>query len=256
MRLLHHVLASPSAVSPFPPEWGSPPDRPEWLEDGLLSVLYSDVGDFYTHYGPTPHNPGWSPTERRSTIWKIQDTASEPTPCPAALMNELELANLLRRDDDLIRWELTQEDTSTARWTFLPGDGQMDFLIKRFTGSRSWVAEARSEASFGAYLPGDSLRYAAWTFEMRPEPSRLIICRIRLGSEKGAEESFRTLVQAALSCARQIGVKQVEVWNLSDTLQKIASDFGAVTMERDDHWPCVAWYGPPDEAHEWVNNEK
>lgn len=52
------VLALPEHLPPFPPAFGSPP--PTKLQDGLFSVLYSDVGEkFYRTCSIGQEDDGW-----------------------------------------------------------------------------------------------------------------------------------------------------------------------------------------------------
>ncbi|KAG9049106.1 hypothetical protein FS837_011118 [Tulasnella sp. UAMH 9824] len=261
MRLLHWVLAPHELLPRFPFEiWGSPPSQT--LGDATVSVLYSDVGGFYERCGPTPETPGWISTARYSTVWPVNADNAVSRPTKVRWLEEHSLMPLLHQDDRLIIKDLATSSTDEPRFTFLPGDGQLEFQTKRYIVSLG-DAEIKFPKYFGVTVAGEEseskLAYGAWTFELKPEPSRLIICRLR-----ATLESFPTILDAVLSEARKVGVEIVEVWNLPSELQKAVEETGGRTFEREDHWPCLVWYGinaAPDSIDwkqiiKWDNNEK
>ena len=82
MRLLHHVLARPEALPPFPEEWGAPPPEGAPVR-GVCSVLYSDVGpDFYAQAGPAPGKDGWLICGTMSSVWSDLDFILDNVPPP------------------------------------------------------------------------------------------------------------------------------------------------------------------------------
>ncbi|KIO34684.1 hypothetical protein M407DRAFT_16646 [Tulasnella calospora MUT 4182] len=274
MRLLHWVLAPHELLPHFPHGiWGSPPSQA--LGDAAVSVLYSDVGGFYERCGPTPETPGWIPTAQRSTVWPVRTDNVVFRPTSVRWLDEDSLTPLLHQDDRLVTNELALSSNTEPRFTFLPGDDQVEFQIKRYLLSLG-DSEIKSPKSFGVSVPeppsqaADSksdgeqepesqLAFAVWTFELKPQPSRLIICRLR-----ATPESFPPILDAALSEARKVGVEIMEVWNLPSEFEEMVDQTGGKTFEREDHWPCMAWYGVDDKLEstnwkqivKWVNNEK
>lgn len=273
MRLLHWVFAPHELLPTFPLEvWGPPPSKT--FGDAAVSVLYSDVGGFYESCGPTPETPGWISTTHHSTVWPANADKAVSQHTNLRWLEERSLMPLLHQDDRLIIQDLATSPTNEPRFTFLPGDGQVEFQTKRYTVSLG-NEEIKSPKYFGVTVPEPSSRvldsgrageesesklaYGAWTFELKPEPSRLIICRLR-----ASLESFPTILDAALTEARKVGVEIVEVWNLPSEFKKVVEETGGKTFEREDHWPCMVWYGIKDTPHaidwkqsiEWEHNEK
>lgn len=274
MRLLHWVLAPHEALPRFPLEiWGPPPSQT--LGDAAVSVLYSDVGGFYERCGPTPETPGWILTARHSSIWPVNSENAVSRPPRVRWLDEHSLVPLLHQDDRLITKELAIPSAGEPRFTFLPGDNQVEFQTKRYLLSLG-DTQIKSPKCFGVAVPEPSSRapdsnlageeepesklvYGAWTFELNPEPSRLIICRLR-----ATLESFPTILAAAISEAKNAGAEIVEVWNLPSEFEKVVGETGGKTIEREDHWPCMAWYGIRDtldsinwkQTIKWDNNEK
>ncbi|KAG8910878.1 hypothetical protein FRC01_006073 [Tulasnella sp. 417] len=272
MRLLHWAFAPHELLPRFPHEvWGTPPSQN--LGDAAVSVLYSDVGGFYERCGPTPETTGWISAERKSTVWPVnrEDVLSQLA--QVRWLDEPSLMRLLPQDDRLIASDIVFK--KEPRFTFLPGDSQVEFQTKRYLLSLG-DTELESPKVFGVSVPEASSRaldpklageeeqestlaYAAWTFELKPQPSRLIICRLR-----ATPESFPTILSAALSEARKVGVEIVEVWNLPGEFEKVVEQTGGKTFEREDHWPCMAWYGSNETPNsvdwkriiKWDNNEK
>ncbi|KAG8890047.1 hypothetical protein FRB98_001160 [Tulasnella sp. 332] len=259
MRLMHHVLASPLGLPRFPEAWGPPPI--EYFGDAILSCLYSDVGEFYTKCGPSPDTTGWRITSKRSTVWKTAGH-TPTTHHGVELLDEAELKNLLVKDEELLLKELSHplpphnQDTA-KRFTFLPADGPLNFQLKSSqltagrqpSGASAWPPEA-----YGAHFVSpfsSNIIFAGWTFELLPEPSRLIVTRMRCD-----DTSLPKLISAALDVAVAAGLEEVEVWDLPDELIEAATVSGGRTFERTKHWPSVAWYGPPGEEVQWANNEK
>ncbi|KAG8954395.1 hypothetical protein FRC04_011721 [Tulasnella sp. 424] len=275
MRLLHWVLAPHQLLPQFPHEnWGPPPAQT--FGDAAVSVLYSDIGRFYERCGPIPDAPGWTSTPRHSAIWTVDENGELSQLTQVRWLDEQLVEDFLREDDNMITKELNVSSDPEPRFTFLPGDNQVAFQIKRYLISLE-DTKAEPPKVFGVSVPQSSLQasdpgstgendksglksaFAVWTFEPKPLPSRLIICRLRV-----TPETFPSILDAAHSEARKAGVQIVEAWNLPEELQKVVESTGGKTVEREDHWPCMAWYGinavPGSigwrQTIKWTNNEK
>ncbi|KAH8924828.1 hypothetical protein BT69DRAFT_39663 [Atractiella rhizophila] len=80
---------------------------------------------------------------------------------------------------------------------------------------------------------------------------------------------FLRILRHAAEVGNALGLQKVEVWNLDE---RLLDAFGSLPpkegeglreegkgREREDSWPCLAWYGPPmcnEEEVEWVLNER
>ncbi|KAG8890048.1 hypothetical protein FRB98_001161 [Tulasnella sp. 332] len=260
MRLMHHVLGSPLSLPQFPEAWGAPPV--ECFGDATLCCLYTDVGEFYAKCGPSLDTAGWRVTNKRTTIWKTANHTLKATHDGVKLLDEVELKKLSVKDEELLLKELSHplpphDQDAVQRFTFLPTDGPLNFQLKLFqltasrrpSGALAWPPE-----TYGARLIkpfSSNIVFAGWTFELLPEPSRLIVIRIRCD-----DVSLPKLISAALDVAIVAGLEEVEVWSLPDELIEAAAISGGLTFERKEHWPSVMWYGLPGKEVQWMNNER
>jgi len=253
MRLIHHVL-SPGSLPPVPPEWGSAPtSHPSCGKKAQFSVLYSDVGDFYKHCGPSPNSPGWCVHSPVSTIWTIESEGinyvDESNDKPE-LLTEEQCRRVWEIDAQYIRDTFSQLPSSPrARFTFLPNQGVAAFLIRR---SAFFLAYSKQFPKYwGISIPHkESSVYATWTLDT--DPLQLVVTRLR-----ATPESFPILVRGLAAAACDHGANTTEVWNLDVGLVGVAASLGGKTGPRKDHLPCMAWYGPEDPGQvEWLFNEK
>ncbi len=267
MRLLHRVLAPDNLLPLFPVQWGPPPGPSVGPRDAILSVLYSDVGNFYETCGPDLGTRGWTGGNAQTTLFRT-DRKLSPTFETSQAYNLLDYAALqevLSEDDILMEKEWLSQPNDQMRFSFLPGDHNVEFQIKRVTlcallpldPSIIWPPQV-----FGAHIKRGkdevdlSLAYAAWTYEIRPVPPRLIITRLRCNVE-----TFPTLISAALKTAAEFGMEIVEVWNIPMELVDLTVKLGGETRPFEDHWPCYSWYGKSNGLNkndqvEWINSEK
>jgi hypothetical protein len=204
MRLLHRVLAPDNVLPSFPVQWGLPPDPTVGPRDAIISVLYSDVGDFYETCGPDLDTRGWIKGHAQTTLFrtdrKLPPVFEANQACD--LLGDASIQEFLRADDILMEKEWLSEANDQLRFSFRPGNHTVELQIKRVTLSAllpsdpgiTWPPQV-----FGAYIKreggnvGLSLAYVAWTYELRPLPPRLIITRLRCDLE-----TFPTLISAAL----------------------------------------------------------
>lgn len=256
MRLLHWVLAPRSLLPEFPGDvWGLPPE--ESFGDAAVSVLYSDVGGFYERCGPTPDASGWIATERRSAIWTVKSKVSQAK--SVRFLDHKAVESLLQNEDAHIQQDMEVSSEQGPAFTFLPGDSQTEFQIKRFLISLDGTG-VEPPKYFGATVVGPSseMAFVIWTYEMKPDPSRLIVCRLR-----SSREALPLLIEAALCEARRVSAEIIEAWNLPVDLEEVVKQTDGKIVEREDHWPCMAWYGCQGVPElnrtgtaQWSNNNK
>ncbi|KAF8523624.1 hypothetical protein JB92DRAFT_2806886 [Gautieria morchelliformis] len=261
MRLLHHVLSPLDSLPPFPQEWGAPPPRyPGIGGDARFSVLYSDIGDFYRLCGPTPNLFGWHIHGPVSTTWKLKPGEANQTDAMDEgydLLSEQQCNALWETDATYITNYVSQLPASHhTRFTFLPDNGVAAFQLHRVVAEaplnpkhplEHWGVKAISQED------DLSSTYATWTLDMRLSiPPVLVVTRLR-----ASPKSFPSLLKVLVWVAGQLSADAVEIWNLDTKLVDVAASLGGNTVDRSEHLPAVAWYGPehPSEI-EWVFNEK
>ncbi|KAF9258729.1 hypothetical protein L218DRAFT_876477 [Marasmius fiardii PR-910] len=262
MRLLHWVLSSPEALSPssFPKRWGEPPERPHSIAgNGQFSALWSDVGDFYSICGPfgEEQGGGWRIQDARSTIWDPQhvlhDIGSQITSLEWEWLNEDRVKELLDEDARTMRTEMASVDSDHSKtyFTFLPSAGVETFQREKLRflwqkeGITQWGVKVKRQDLGQCFTD-----FASWTVELSgPKPRNLLITRLR-----AHQDTFPIIMSKAAEIARKHGLKQIEIWNLDESLQDLE---GGKTFTRDEHLPAVRWYGLSDEnALVWLHSEK
>ena len=261
MRLLHHVLSPVDSLPPFPQEWGAPPSRPPGIGgDAQFSVLYSDVGDFYKHCGPTPSMAGWHIHTPVSTIWKLKPedlNQIDAMDAGSTLLSEQQCIILWDNYTTYITNYISQLPVSPrTKFTFLPDKGVAAYLLNRVKEEPAlhpkhplehWGVTVKLEGH------DSSPAYATWSFDLNlSRPPALVLTVLR-----ASPEAFPSLIKALHRVARQIGANTIDIWNLDAKLVDIAASLGGDTGLRKEHLPAVAWYGPEQSTDiEWVFNEK
>lgn len=254
LQLLHHILAPPSCLPPFPSNiWGAPPVVPRGFGEALFSVLYSDVGShFYNKCGPDAESSGWDVRDPWSVVWQVPDEPIEVKRSKSFHWITLDdLDGYLGAD----RWRVIAEDLpEIARSTnnsspsgdklihiaTPPAIAQTTFLISRYILSpREALPRNMHWGAAHTNSSGES-SYITWV----PEPhdhSTLMISRMRCDNLS----SFGILLYAAMHQARQLGLKRIEIWNTMGWAgnSKESAPFGGKWVERTEHLPAFAWYG-------------
>lgn len=266
MRLLHYVLADQRSgsthIPPFPIEkWGAPPFVPPGFGRGIGSALYSDVGpSFYKSCGiGLREDNGWIVNSPFSTIWPVP-TDLTPSEIGVEWITEETEREVWKADAALIR-----DDVQTAPYacfSFLPDNGVAKFQQARSLffspeSSKDGVWGVRIPQREGSDLESNPLSFATWCLDPgREGPQTLLITRLRC-----TETQFPAILTAAFQAARNFQLDQVEIWNLDGALSEIGAKMGGMTSARDDHLPCLAWYGlnngyNGEQEIKWLYNEK
>ncbi|KAF8600196.1 hypothetical protein BDV93DRAFT_525597 [Ceratobasidium sp. AG-I] len=221
---------------------------PNGVKPATLSVLYSDVGDFYARCGPTASESGWKIQTPITTTWEIKGTLALldntiPPTHDVALLSEPQVADWLDRDipdlDNLSR-------SPTAAYFAFPPRLPQQYLI-----SRSAINPSHKQASpeaWGAHIPSKG-HFVVWSFDYGDK--KLMINRLKADSD-----TFPMLLRAVLQVGEIQECDSAEAWNVPQALLDAAKLLGGVAGECDDHRPAYRWYGPEHEGEViWVMNE-
>lgn len=247
MRLLHYVIAAPELLPTFPESWGLPPKASSETANGIVSVLYSDVGEeFYAKCGMTLGGVGWRPDSTRTTVWEVSGSGPNTDLGEVEWLNELSMQKVLEEEEPLIFQEIARVGGGT-RFSFLPADHQVEFQVERSKLTPGLPLD--KQAKWGAKCSNAGSDFATWTYEARPAPSRLILTRLR-----ASVATLEILIAAAIKAAEEQGMETVEVWGFPEELVQAAQDLGGKTFSRGEHIPSVRWYRKGDVK--WVYNEK
>lgn len=236
MTLLHEQLRLDGvpSVDAVVPGW-------QGGKDGIISFLYSDVGDFYARCG----KPGWTINAPISTVW----TAPYPSPTSSLRTNAITMETLA---------EVASLDASLLAQSLPPGS----FSIEPSFENYEWAYErsayyapilgltqpkilgaeigTRGEADWGCIL----------FFPNFAKGTVLKIVRIRANAGQ-----MQALMEVAWEVGRSIEAKSMSAWNVGDELLGgLKGGERGATGVRKDSLSAVAWYGG-GKPGEWSVNE-
>ncbi|KAF8600197.1 hypothetical protein BDV93DRAFT_525598 [Ceratobasidium sp. AG-I] len=241
MTLIHRALAP--HIYPDPDI-----DIPNEVKPATLSVLFSDVGDFYAHCGPNASESGWKIQNATSTTWIIKETLAlldslSPSTYDFVFLSEPQVADLLDRDtpdlDNLAR-------SPTAAYFAFPPRLPQSYLISRSEIHPSYK-QVSSEA-WGAHIPYKG-HFVVWWFDYGEK--KVMINRLKADSD-----TFPLLLRAVLQAGEIQECDSAEAWSVPQVLLDTAKLFGGTTEECKNHFPAYRWYGPEHEGEvTWVMNE-
>ncbi|KAI0795453.1 hypothetical protein C8Q75DRAFT_712127 [Abortiporus biennis] len=263
LNLLHWVLADRNilSVDKFPAEWGNPPSPAHNTGDGILSVLYSDVGPvFYSQRGPSLDRSftGWVAQGSIMTSFQLNTTKdiapAEESDHEWKWMSVEDNATFFEHESERMKEDALQTSPEIGLlFTFLPKNGIALFNIQRTVCFSDDLSPSMPSQIWGVQRTDDSNSpFATWTYDIRVPPFALVVTRIR-----ATKATFPNLYAKILEAARKKEVEKIEIWNLSKELEGVAAELGGITASREEHIPAVKWYGP--ESHDkvtWLFNEK
>lgn len=268
LRLLHWVTSRRTSESnlSFPVEWGAPPSEVEEAGNGLLSILYSAIGDnFYKETGPgIEKSGGWETRQPISTTWEIPEQGEVNQDSADSNWTWLkydDLNTFWAKDVQLIRRTMENLPESnpdyhterpTAFVTYLPDEGvgsfhvfRSMFAVDNIVSMDVWGTEKKE-----AYP--DHPTYATWTVDTKPLPPVLVITRL-----SATEADLPELVKRIQEVASKNGIRKMEAWNIPSYLLGAVAKTGGMTFARQKRLPALKWYGEAETADiEWMFNEK
>lgn len=247
MSLLHFALARPEGVPPFPEGWGKPPVPVQ--HQGIVSVLYSGVGAYYSRCAPG-EGSGWTIVGTRTAEWVVPYDTAELDP-KVELLSMEEAISTLTVDATRFKQDLESLDPSSyTRFAFQPTAGWCRYQMIRDQESPIYVASPPK--FWGARIQhGPDIHYVVWTYRPSNDPApKVIVVNLR-----ATPESFAALLKAVISVAHREKHKLVEAWNLGVELEGAIGETGGRIYERTGQLPALKWYGPEKETV-WIGNNK
>jgi hypothetical protein len=243
MTLIHHALA-PHVY--FDSEIKIPPS----VKPATLSILYSDVGNFYERCGPSQEEPGWAITGAISTTWKIQSSLASLVEqsyrsFEVELLSEAQVRDLLASDVP----DFDQSSTSASSVQF--GFPSAPLNVHLVTRSAANPLHKKSPStSWGAHVVSEGA-FITWAFSYS-SPSELQITRL-----KASSETLPALLRAAFEAGKLQGCEIAEAWNVPVHLAGMAGVLGGTTGERNECLSAFRWYGPEATGEiRWLMNEQ
>ncbi|KAF8596536.1 hypothetical protein BDV93DRAFT_570583, partial [Ceratobasidium sp. AG-I] len=241
MTLIHRALAYhiyPDSNIQIPPE----------VKPATLSVLYSDVGGFYTRCGPSTSESGWKILASNNTTWTIKETLALLETYPLSsydvtLLSGPQIADLL--NGDVPDFDSLPSSPTTAYFAFPPR------LPALYVMSRSEMSPSHRRDIFvawGAHIPSKG-HFIVWSFDYGDKV--LTINRLKADSD-----TLPVLLRAAFQVGEVQECKSAEAGNVARALWDTAKILGGITEDCKNHFPAYRWYGKEHEgAVTWVMNE-
>lgn len=252
MRLLHWVLAPEGSIpAEFPAEWGTPPVAR--LQDGIFSVLYSDIGDqFYRlNCSPLPKQDlGWMTTGQINTTWPAAKMPLDSAQW--VFLSKEEADKVWEEDAQLMKKDaLAVAHTGGVACSFLPDRGNGRLSYERHRKLKNGLTLEVVGIQLARNSPEDPLVFATWAAESS-ESLTLVLTRLR-----ATKEMFGGLLAQIMAFAERHGVDMIETWNLPENLSAVAKELGGHTFKRNNHLSAIKWYGPEAQNEvKWMFNEK
>ncbi|CAE6537107.1 unnamed protein product [Rhizoctonia solani] len=248
MSLLHFALARPEGVPPFPEGWGKRPDLVK--QPGIVSVLYSGVGMYYSRCTPG-EGSGWTIVGTRTVEWVVHSHTIELDPRVELLSMEEAISTLATDATHFEQYFESQGPTPHSRFAFQPTAGWCRYQMIRDQGSPVYVVSPPK--FWGARIQhGSETHYIVWTYRPRRDPGpKVIVIDLRATSN-----TLAALIKAAILVAQKEKHQLVEAWNLDVELADAIGETGGRIYERTGQLPALKWYACEPEEVDWVGNNK
>jgi len=219
---------------------------------GILSFLYSGVGDFYSRCG----SPGWHIHHSSETYWDVQEILHDTheDDIPPSPIEESDFKEVASADAKQLEVEITMRSKNgePPAFAILPTGDEYTWLVARskFYGRilsynplpRYWGVRIPGPADFGE-------SFAIWFFAY--DKKELHFLRLRCTDVA----AFRRIIYAASLAAEEQGCKRMMAWNVDDGLLAASDQGGRVTRPRTGNLAALAWYGEGG-SPEWLVSEK
>ncbi|KAI0401278.1 hypothetical protein F4802DRAFT_619071 [Xylaria palmicola] len=241
-------------------------------KEAVCSALWSDIGKrFYA-------SKGW-PVFESTHVEFPAPSSSAPAPGVPPLtltpVNEGNLAQLCRKDESLLRADLTRHARETGRTAFAFAPDRDVF--RWHWGREDFIASHVFPGRPASELRGVARMWAIWTRNYgadaasSPDKNTLYILRLVIddgggGGGGGAtpaalRRAFGAIMDSALEAARASHCGTVHLWNPDSVVKNLIAECGLAHrfVDRDlDSIPSMMWYGPNEdnEPVDWIANEK
>ncbi|CAA7262130.1 unnamed protein product [Cyclocybe aegerita] len=247
MALLHGQISSPSSKYHSHNEQDGL-SLSNSYPTGILSFLYSGVGNFYSKCGA----PGWHIQTSTEVYWDVVSVLSHPPDHGQVdYLTEEDFVKVAERDAFLLMEEFTNRARTNEPPAFavLPTGEEFTWLVARSKFYGQILSPVPLPTRWGVQLDDDN--FAIWFIDYTKHELQFL--RIRcVGAEK-----LSAMVYAAAAVAKEQGCGKILAWNLDERLLDDLKSHGVdvKTQPRAKNLAAVAWYGPGD-CPVWIANEK
>jgi len=218
---------------------------------GILSFLYSGVGEFYSKCG----SPGWHTQTSTETYWStasvIEEDVDHSRIFSQTLITEQDFVDIGRKDADLLRdyLEARTRQGLPREFAVLPTGDEFAWLVARSKFYGKILSDKPLPDYWGVRVVDDTENFAIWFFDYVKK--ELHFLRIRCWDAN----VFKVITRAAASAAKAQGCERMLAWNVDEGLLSACPQSDRVTRPRTKNLAAVAWYGKGD-CPEWIANEK
>jgi hypothetical protein len=284
MSTLHHLLAPPTFLPPWPTDrWGPPPVGGK--NDALYSTLWSDVGDTYYRkctVGSAEEGhggrDGWVVRLDEELTWDLDRSGGSTHEVELFKKWDFELPHQL-----VERYETKRLLLCAQNQTLLDGqtgDGAKKhlildsasspgvinyYLLRRQTQSASLPPlPTRGEETYG-FVHRERGIWAVWCFLPEEPQGRFTLRVTSVGIDsidKDAsvfEDDLKMLIDVVKWQAIGMGCDRITLWGLPTRVKEgwMRLEPRIKSVRREEHLGAIAWYGPgnPDDVH-WEGGEE
>ena len=230
----------------------------ELSKDGILSFLYSDVGDFYAktkRRHPEPlKRTAWEICSPKAVTWPVGHFANTDPQHHAdiASVSWQDFSSIAGRDAKLLHAEMAS--LSYPAFVLQPTGAQLEWIAGRARFYDS-IGHPKSRKAmphledWGVQIgtaESPKWAFAVWTFDLFK--NILHITRLRCSGT----EQLDVILSHAAAIARKYGMTTIDCWNVPESLLNADSPYRNIL--REDHLPALAWYGKGARPA-WKHNE-
>lgn len=223
------------------------------VETSILSVLYSDVGNYYSRAKRlnviANESVGWKIISPYQVVWPTaKPNVVSPSSLQVRLVAESDFQAICERDAELLKAEISAYPVSA--FAIIPTDYQIDRLVRLCKYHESILhPECKRKQNWGVEL-GDS-RDGSWSFaiwSLHFSKRELMIQRLRCRTP----EELHTILVEAQKVAWENGMERITAWNVG---RDMLEGTGWQNVERPDALPALIWYGTGEVPSTWIANE-
>ncbi|KAG8737411.1 hypothetical protein FRC10_008190, partial [Ceratobasidium sp. 414] len=249
MGLLHFAIAQSGGVPAFPTSWGKPPQQIE--PHGMVSVLYSGVGTFYSKCPPS-EGTGWTIVGTKTAHWIVDEINIPPIDSKVDMLSQEAAVSTLVADTPLFKHDFESKGPSSRiHFAFQPTAAWCLFQMRNHLDHPDYVASPPTTWGVRIQAGDGETHFIIWTYKPYPASQRkLIVINLR-----ASPATFPLLFIAMGSVARNEGHHVIEAWSLDEELDSAVRSTGGLMFQRGGQLPAMKWYGPREDVV-WAGNNK